>query len=108
MEYPIAFINSQGNGQVVTEDRCPTCGYPERHRIYAGDSMDLIADGCPSCETSRMQCPTEYQSTRGAFPHYRCALAAGHEGHHHSDEHGGFEWPRLHGYVRGSGEQEST
>lgn len=54
MTYPIAFVNSQGNGQVVTESACPTCGYPERHHIFAGDSLQLIADGCPSCETSRV------------------------------------------------------
>lgn len=52
--HPIAFVNSQGNGQVITDDPCPTCGYPERHHVYAGDSLDLIADGCPSCETSRV------------------------------------------------------
>lgn len=50
----IAFVNSDGNAQVVTDDPCPTCGYPERHQIYAADLLGLIADGCPSCETSRI------------------------------------------------------
>ena len=51
---PVAFMNSDGNGQVVTDDACPSCGYPERHRVYRGDSTELIADGCPACEVSRM------------------------------------------------------
>lgn len=50
----IAFVNSNGDGQVVTEDACPSCGYPDRHRIYRGMSAELIADGCPSCEVSRI------------------------------------------------------
>ena len=55
MSAPIvaAFVNSDGNGQVVTDDECPTCGYPERHFIFDGQSADVIADGCPSCETPR-------------------------------------------------------
>ena len=53
-EVVAAFANSAGDWQVVTDDRCPTCGYPERHSIYRLDGMALIADGCPSCDTSRM------------------------------------------------------
>lgn len=58
------FVNSGGDLQVVTEGenaRCPRCGYPERHRIYAPPyrAETLTADGCPSCETSRMPEPTE-------------------------------------------------
>lgn len=49
-----AFVNSAGDWQVVEDDKCPTCGYPERHRIYRLEGMGLLADGCPSCETSRM------------------------------------------------------
>lgn len=53
------FLNSQGDWQIVTDGpdaKCPTCGYPERHRIYdvKVDGATLTADGCPSCETSRM------------------------------------------------------
>ena len=59
---PIAFVNSEGNGQVVTDDACPSCGYPERHRVYRGDSTELIADGCPSCEMSRMPGSGERES----------------------------------------------
>jgi hypothetical protein len=52
------FVNSAGELQVVTEGpdaTCPTCGYPERHRlIEIARELTMIADGCPSCETSRM------------------------------------------------------
>ncbi|MGX1931712.1 hypothetical protein [Microbacterium resistens] len=53
------FWNSEDRYQVVTDGpdaTCPTCGYPERHRVYEDrdDSLTLLADGCPSCETSRM------------------------------------------------------
>lgn len=52
------FTNSNGDVQIVTDGagaKCPTCGYPERHRIMRAtdDGLDLIADGCPSCETPR-------------------------------------------------------
>lgn len=52
------FLNSDAHWQIVTDGAdamCPTCGYPERHRIYdvKVDAADLIADGCPSCETPR-------------------------------------------------------
>lgn len=53
----VYFVNSEGNRQVVTDGgdaKCPACGYPERHRIYRGITAELIADGCPSCETSRL------------------------------------------------------
>lgn len=61
------FRNSDDNLQVVTEGdeaKCPSCGYPERHRIFISPFMGsvdgvLVADGCPSCETSRMNEPTE-------------------------------------------------
>lgn len=52
------FLNSDDKLQIVTdgsEATCPQCGYPERHRIYDGEQ--LIADGCPSCETSRIPVP---------------------------------------------------
>lgn len=52
------FVNSDGALQVVTdgpEAICPTCGYTERHRIIQiAAVLTMIADGCPSCETSRM------------------------------------------------------
>lgn len=51
----LAFVNSEGNYQVVTPDPCPECRYPERHRVYDMDAMKLIADGCPSCETPRTE-----------------------------------------------------
>jgi hypothetical protein len=54
------FLNSDENLQIVTEGpgaRCPSCGYPERHRVYEmvanSDVPVLIADGCPACETER-------------------------------------------------------
>lgn len=54
-----AFWNTSGHWQLVTEGsdaKCPECGYPERHRIWdaSEDQPRLIADGCPSCESSRM------------------------------------------------------
>lgn len=53
------FLKTAGDWQIVTDGPdavCPTCGYPERHRIYdvQVETADLLADGCPSCETSRM------------------------------------------------------
>ena len=51
------FINSTGDFQLVTDGpdaKCPTCGYPERHRIYTLEGT-LTADGCPSCETARSE-----------------------------------------------------
>ena len=51
------FVNSAGALQVVTDGpdaTCPTCGYPERHRIIEiAAELTMIADGCPSCETPR-------------------------------------------------------
>lgn len=52
------FLNSDAHWQIVTDGpdaKCPECGYPERHRIYDVkiESVALVADGCPSCETSR-------------------------------------------------------
>lgn len=52
------FLNSDCHWQIVTDGpdaTCPTCGYPERHRIYDVriDTEKLITDGCPSCEASR-------------------------------------------------------
>lgn len=52
------FLNSDGHWQIVTDGpdaTCPTCGYPERHRIYDVKvaTATLIADGCPSCDKSR-------------------------------------------------------
>lgn len=54
------FLNSEAHWQIVTDGpdaTCPTCGYPERHRVYGVDveTESLLADGCPSCETSRFQ-----------------------------------------------------
>ncbi|MCT2085052.1 hypothetical protein M3D75_02880 [Microbacterium enclense] len=53
--------NSSDRYQVVTDGpdaTCPSCGYPERHRLYedVGESLalKLVADGCPMCEKSRM------------------------------------------------------
>lgn len=53
--------NSSDRYQLVTDGpdaNCPSCGYPERHRIYEdiGETLalKLVADGCPSCEQSRM------------------------------------------------------
>lgn len=53
------FLNSEAHWQVVTDGpdaKCPTCGYPERHRVYDVDVTTpvLLADGCPSCEKSRI------------------------------------------------------
>lgn len=53
------FLNSEGDWQIVTDGpdaTCPTCGYPERHRVYEVnvETFALLADGCPSCETSRL------------------------------------------------------
>ncbi len=53
------FWNSQDHYQIVADGpdaTCPTCGYPERHRTYRdeAETLTLLADGCPSCETSRM------------------------------------------------------
>ncbi|WP_193596098.1 hypothetical protein [Microbacterium sp. YJN-G] len=53
------FLNSSAHWQIVTDGpaaTCPTCGYPERHRIYdvGVEDATLLADGCPACETSRM------------------------------------------------------
>ena len=53
------FLNTSGDWQIVTDGpdaACPSCGYPERHRIYdvQVETADLLADGCPSCGTSRM------------------------------------------------------
>lgn len=61
------FVNSDGEMQLVTDGpdaECPACGYPERHRIYeasTGNEVVLIADGCPSCETSRMPANVEIE-----------------------------------------------
>ncbi len=61
-------INSTGEYQIVTDGpgaKCPTCGYPERHRIFqVGPDREplLTADGCPSCETSRMPGQPERES----------------------------------------------
>nr|WP_274637085.1 hypothetical protein [Microbacterium bovistercoris] len=61
------FWNSEDRYQVVTDGpdaTCQECGYPQRHRVYEddGEILTLIADGCPSCETSRMPEPTDSES----------------------------------------------
>lgn len=63
------FWNSEDLYQVVTDGpdaECPECGYPERHRVYedANETLTLIADGCPSCETSRMPRPADSSHDR--------------------------------------------
>lgn len=62
------FLNSQFSWQIVTDGpdaMCRECGYPERHRIYdvRTDDETLTADGCPSCETSRL--PADVEIRRG-------------------------------------------
>ena len=65
----VSFMNSNGHWQVVSDGpaaKCPTCGYPERHRIFtfAPDSEPVLTDdGCPSCETSRMPVSTDRSTT---------------------------------------------
>ena len=57
-----AFRNTAGYLQVVTDGptaTCPWCDYPERHRIYDPRTSELVADGCPSCEESRLE-PKEH------------------------------------------------
>ena len=70
------FWNSADRYQLVTdgpEATCPTCGYPERHRLYEDAeqqpdppvlSLKLVADGCPSCETSRMPKPGDLEPVK--------------------------------------------
>jgi hypothetical protein len=58
------FWNSEDRYQIVTDGpdaTCPECGYPERHRVYedVNETLTLLADGCPCCETSRTPQPTD-------------------------------------------------
>jgi hypothetical protein len=69
------FLNSEARWQVVTDGpdaKCPTCGYPERHRIYDVDvrieDWALLADGCPSCESSRIADRDGSSSPAGSAP----------------------------------------
>lgn len=60
-----AFVNSDGNYQIVTDGpgaKCPACGWPERHRVFSepDDPSSKMADGCPACESPHQSTELEH------------------------------------------------